>query len=41
MYTEGLGVAIGIGIIALVLPALWIAWWKLADLGGTHGPRAL
>jgi hypothetical protein len=33
MYNHGLAAAIVIGLMALVLPALWIAWWYLSDMG--------
>lgn len=41
MYTDGFGVAIVIGVVALLLPALWVACWFIADLGegATGGPR--
>lgn len=32
MYDDGFSVALVIGVLALVLPALWIAWWYLADV---------
>jgi hypothetical protein len=42
MYTDGFLVAVLVGVIALLLPALWIAWWLIADLGetanGSHIP---
>ena len=41
MYTDGFVVAAILGLLALLLPVLWIGWWLLADLGdgasGTHG----
>lgn len=40
MYTNGIGVAIVIGIMALVLPAVWIGWWLVADLGEKVGGSA-
>ena len=43
MYTDGFGVALILGLLALLSPALWIGWWLLADLGesayGTHAPH--
>ena len=33
MYNAGFPVAVFLGVLALVLPALWIAWWYLADIG--------
>lgn len=42
-YTEALPGAVIIGVIALLLPAIWIAWWLLGDLGESIGggrPRA-
>ena len=47
MYDDGFVVALVIGVVALALPALWIAWWLIADLGeGVSGsdrvrPRAV
>jgi hypothetical protein len=44
---DGFFVALVIGVVALVLPALWIAWWYLADVeeavrGSDHTrPRAV
>ena len=35
MYTDGFVVAIVVGVIALMLPALWVAWWWVADMGET------
>lgn len=35
MYDDGFSVALVLGAVALALPALWIAWWFLADLGET------
>lgn len=32
MYDDGFSVALVIGVLALMLPALWIAWWYLADV---------
>ena len=37
MYTDGFAVAVVIAVVALLLPALWVAWWWIADLG--HAPR--
>lgn len=34
MYDDGFSVALVIGVLALVLPAVWIAWWYLADVEG-------
>ena len=31
--TDGFAVALILGLIALLSPVLWIAWWLLADLG--------
>lgn len=33
MYTEGFGAAVVIGVIALAVPALWVAWWLVAAIG--------
>ncbi len=33
MYNDGFVVAVILGVIALLLPALWVAWWLIADLG--------
>jgi hypothetical protein len=47
MYDDGFSVALVLGLVALVLPALWIAWWYLADveeavIGSDHTrPRAV
>jgi hypothetical protein len=47
MYDDGFSVALILGVVALVLPALWIAWWYLADveetvIGSDHTrPRAV
>jgi hypothetical protein len=47
MYDDGFSVAVVLGVLALVLPALWIAWWYLADVeeavnGSDHTrPRAV
>ena len=44
---DGFSVALVLGVVALVLPALWIAWWYLADveeavIGSDHTrPRAI
>jgi len=32
-YNHGIAAAIVIGLMALVLPALWIALWYLSDMG--------
>ncbi|HEV2476686.1 MAG TPA: hypothetical protein VGX22_09095 [Candidatus Dormibacteraeota bacterium] len=32
MIDDGFSVALILGVVALVLPALWIAWWYLADV---------
>ena len=47
MIDNGFSVALILGVVALVLPALWIAWWYIADveeavtgLDQTH-PRAV
>jgi hypothetical protein len=32
MYDDGLVVAIVLGALALLLPAVWIAWWYVADV---------
>ena len=37
MYNDGIGVAIILGLVALLLPAAWIAWWLVADLGEKAG----
>lgn len=37
MFTDGFGVAIVIGVVALLLPALWVAWWFIADIGEGAG----
>ena len=43
MYTDGFVVALILGLLALLSPALWIGWWLLADLGekanGTHAAQ--
>ena len=36
---DGFAAAIVIGVIALLLPAMWAAWWFIADLGGPTGRR--
>jgi len=40
MYNDGLVGAIILGVLAMLLPVVWIAWWLIADLGeratGTH-----
>jgi hypothetical protein len=47
VYDDGFAVALVLGVVALVLPALWIAWWYLADveeavIGSDHTrPRAV
>jgi hypothetical protein len=47
MIDDGFSVALILGVVALVLPALWIAWWYLADveeavIGTDHSrPRAV
>jgi hypothetical protein len=47
MIDDGFSVALILGVVALVLPALWIAWWYLADveeavIGSDHTrPRAV
>jgi len=33
MYTDGIVVALVLGVVALLMPALWVAWWLVADLG--------
>jgi len=33
MYSDGFGVAMIVGLVALLSPVLWIGWWLLADLG--------
>ena len=33
MYVQGLGVAILVAVLALLLPVLWLVWWWIADLG--------
>lgn len=33
MYTNGFAAALFIGVMAPAAPALWIAWWMIADLG--------
>ncbi len=33
MYTDGFVVAVILGVIALLLPAVWMGWWLIADLG--------
>jgi hypothetical protein len=41
MYSDGFVVAVILGVLTLLLPALWMGWWLLVDLGdrakGTHG----
>lgn len=43
MYTDGFVVAVIVALLALLLPALWMGWWLLADLGeradGTYPMR--
>lgn len=38
-YPDAFPVAIMIGVSALLLGPLWIAWWLLADLGETVSGR--
>lgn len=35
MYNHGFLAALVIGVVALLLPALWVAWWWIASLGET------
>jgi len=43
MYPDGFVAAVILGLLALLLPVLWIGWWLLADLGekanGTYPTR--
>jgi len=39
MYSDGFGVAMIVGLVALLSPVLWIGWWLLADLGEQAGGR--
>jgi hypothetical protein len=40
MNSDGFVVAVVLGVLALLLPAFWIGWWLLADLGErTNGAR--
>ena len=45
--SDGLAVALVLGVAALLLPVVWIAWWYVADVTeGTSGydrrrPRAV
>ena len=39
MYNDGIGAAIFIGLIALVVPLVWAGWWFVADLGEKVGGR--
>jgi hypothetical protein len=45
MYDDGFIVALVIGVLALLAPALWIAWWYVADVSegvsGRTRPRAV
>jgi hypothetical protein len=47
MIDNGFSVVLVLVVVALVLPALWIAWWYLADveeavMGSDHTrPRAV
>jgi hypothetical protein len=34
MYTAGFGTAIVLGLVVLVLPALWFLWWRVTDSRG-------
>jgi hypothetical protein len=33
MDTDGFVVALVIGVVVLLMPLLWLAWWLIADLG--------
>jgi hypothetical protein len=33
MYTQGIDAAIVIGLLAALLPGLWMAWWLVAGIG--------
>ena len=33
MYNDGFVVAIILGLLALLSPVVWLAWWLVADLG--------
>lgn len=33
MYTKGIDAAIVIGLLAVLLPGLWMAWWLVAGIG--------
>lgn len=39
MYNDGFVGAVFVGILALLLPALWVGWWMLADMGNTVSGR--
>ncbi|HET9782162.1 MAG TPA: hypothetical protein VFR33_10315 [Candidatus Dormibacteraeota bacterium] len=32
MYDDGFVVAVVLGVAALLLPVVWIAWWYVADV---------
>lgn len=40
MYNDGFVVALILGVVALLAPVLWFAWWLVADLGSGRSPRA-
>lgn len=33
MYNDGFGVAVILGLLGLLSPVIWVAWWLVADLG--------
>ena len=33
MYRDGFVVAVILGLLTLLSPAIWLAWWLVADLG--------
>ena len=34
MYSSGIGAAIALLVLALVLPAVWFVWWRVTDSRG-------
>ena len=32
MYNDGFVVAVVLGLLALLSPVIWLAWWLVADL---------
>jgi hypothetical protein len=45
MFNDGFAVAIVVGVLALLAPVLWVAWWYAADVSevasGRTRPRAV